>query len=391
MANLCKNTNPDANKKTMPTATEVFSDDLSSNIWETAEFLEMEDDCDEFSLLLDQLNAGSPPVAMNPATAELLATAAFLQREAAPVCPPPDILARTVASAAAGLEQAKTGKSRRWLYSGSLSTAAAVLLVIGLNLVPLTPDKAPSALPPVTAPLHEQAAAPTPNTAPPSLPSSPAPAGDRAAIAAPLPGASVEKSAAPSVAAPSAQATPPTSEVLPPTTPAAIPQSPPAESASEPARSAAVESEQPSLATKVPPMSEKAAVRQKSLLLFDLSHEKVLTRQSQQPIMAAKLSPLTLPGRLPDSITHDDEQGVIRQVYAQGTAAELTITQQRQTAETAEQFSSNELPAAAIDKANIGDPATLNTFTFYHDGQAITLSGHQAPAELAALAAQLTF
>lgn len=112
----------------------------------------MTDKIDELSKALDELNTGRKPKQDDAETSELLEMAALIKKVDFQVRPPQHLLDQTVSRAAAGLTAAKFRRRNAWMYSGMLGTAAAVILVIGLQVMPFLQQISPSELPPEPPP-----------------------------------------------------------------------------------------------------------------------------------------------------------------------------------------------------------------------------------------------
>ena len=94
-----------------------------------------QNEIEELSRSLDELNSGHPPASGDAETAGLLEIAALLKRADLPVSPPPHILTAAVQSAADGIRAARSRRNK-WMYSGLLGAAASLLIFLGLNSLP---------------------------------------------------------------------------------------------------------------------------------------------------------------------------------------------------------------------------------------------------------------
>ena len=311
---------------------------------------------EQLSLLLDKLNAGQAPHCNDSETAKLLLVADMLKKEGGVIPPPQHILDQTVERAMAGIQAGKTGAKRLWWYSGAVSTAAAVILVIGLNLLPswqqqqtpvvISPDSRQEQIAePVATPTPIPASAPIQESTPASEPT---PASIQAPIQAPIP-ASIQ---------PSAQAAAPVAEPRQENT---------AATQSAPAQSAPV----------APPPSAKIA------------EEKRVQSYAKSAALPDKpdLSPLVLPGQSPDQVLYDKEQGLLKQVFFKGTPRELIIIQHQHQAELRVVAEKSHLPDA--DKATRNE-SSRNVVQVIIVGQEVILEGYQSPEELRKLAETLT-
>lgn len=172
----------------------------------------------ELSAAIDAVNRGERPDSQDKELRELAEVALLLKRSG----PPPAAVA-ALADTLSGELAARTKRRRLWMTSGTAGTAAAVLLVIALNLNPAAPTPPPLAIPPTGSVVIE------------AIPSQPAPdtaqteeaplakaevkpqekAEKRATMAsepakAPEPAKQPEKTAEPAVAQVTARETPPT-------------------------------------------------------------------------------------------------------------------------------------------------------------------------------------
>ncbi len=289
------------------------------------------DELETLSLLLDELNAGRQPDCDDPETAELLAVAAFLKQEAGPVCPPQQILDQTVDRALAGLKAAKPHRARIWWFSGTVGVAAAAILVIGLNLLPSWQQQVAVVPPPAAVSVQ-----PAPLQATPANDNTPT--GSPAAAAVPA------------------------EEAKPTDTAAAVERQAPA-NGQEKAKPAAVQA---------PP---------------ELLQPPVESRYMAKSAYAT-LTPLRIPGQVPDLMVVDRENGVLRQIFFKGTPQEVTVVQQLRPRSSG---GTQDRPLRAAKVAVSADkPDHVNTVRVTVADQEVTLEGSQSRQELLKLADSLT-
>lgn len=312
------------------------------------------DEMEELSLLLDELNSGRKPDCENPETAELLAVADLLKKEGGPVCPPQHILDQTVDRALAGIQAGKQKPSRAWWYSGALGTAAAVILVFGLNLLPSWQEQIPVPPPPSAVSQQPNTLQPKPdNEQPPTV--SPAAPTEKSTSADSAPAARQQAPTDEQKKSPPVAKTPPIEPVKPPTT----------------------TNEKSILAEQAPRTSQS-----KSVYLPPAAFPEAA--QSPQPA----ITPLTIPGQKPDLLVIDRENGTVRQVYHKGTPQEITITQRLRPRDSGDAQIKAQSPAAL--QAREDNEAVVNTVQVKIAGQEVTIEGRQSRQELLNLAESLT-
>ena len=285
---------------------------------------------DLLSESIDKLNSGQTPQVEDTETADLLEVAALLQKSGLPTQPPEHILAATVHSAVDGLAQQSSRRRNSWMYSGILGAAAAFLLFIGIHGFPDIQE-----ISPIVSPPPQTASAPVTPEVPP-----------------------------PTVTNPAAEPPPAAKPEVPASQPAHAPASAPKVAApAQPEH--APSSSQPRLYKSVPAPAAKPAV-------------------------SSQLAALVLPGRSPESISHDREAGILKQHFSRGTPQELTITQrgpastESLTTDHGKSAGQAEAYAAKADKA-----MSFNKLVIIWNGQQITLEGPQPLLELTAIAEQI--
>jgi len=295
--------------------------------------------------MLDELNAGRLPECTDAETAELLAVANLIRKESGPIRPPQHILDQTVDRALAGIQASKPKHSHMWWYSGTLGTAAAVILLVGLNLLPSWQQQVllPSVQPAMPQELEV---------------SRPAPADQPAVTSKPL----TDERPSPASTSPYKISQPSAN-----TAPGQIAQS--LASQQQISTSTAVTLPQPDSTSSV---TERIPA-------------EVAPRKSFPKSISLAITPVKLPGQVPELVVTDKEQGTLRQVYFKGTPQELTITQHlRKTGSRSESYQ------LAIDKTAFNKPDGINIVQTTIAGQEVTLEGRQSPKELLKLAASLT-
>lgn len=300
---------------------------------------------------LDKINIGTIPEAEDQELSDLLEVAALLRKSGLNAPPPEHILSAAVDRSVAGLAAQKHSHRRSWMYSGFLGAAAALLIFFGLHGLPSPQEIASVVTPPpqtVTIPPAEktssEAIIPSTDTSVPEQ-STPSPKPDSAVPAESSP------SASPQPSRPKAPATP---------------------SATPPQSSAVAPSRQETLAS--PSMKSAPA-----------------PRSVEQAALPAAHSLLRLPGRTPESVTHDSTAGTVRQVYDQGTAKELIITRRITPSVENNKASRKASPriAAEADSAKSLTFQDSNKVVIFIKGQEVTLEGRQTLQELTELGEKL--
>ena len=296
---------------------------------------------------LDKMNIGIIPEAEDQELSDLLEVAALLRKSGLNAPPPEHILSAAVDRSVAGLAAQKHSHRRSWMYSGFLGAAAALLIFFGLHGLPSPQEIASVVTPPpqtVTIPPAEktrsEAIIPSTDTSVPEQ-STPSPKPDSAVPAESSP------SASPQPSRPKAPATP---------------------SATPPQPSAVAPSRQETLAS--PSMKSAPAPRS---------------------VEQAAHSLLRLPGRTPESVTHDSTAGTVRQVYDQGTVKELIITRRITPSVENNKASRKASPriAAEADSAKSLTFQDSNKVVIFIKGQEVTLEGRQTLQELTELGEKL--
>lgn len=130
------------------------------------------------------------------------------------------------------------------------------------------------------------------------------------------------------------------------------------------------------------PADEKAPPKS-----FSKSMPAQITRSAIKPHSPA-ITPLTMPGQIPDLVVNDKEKGSLTQVYFKGTPEELIITQRLQTGEI--NASQEKFQLQAADKAADNNNAEMNIVKITIFGQDVTLKSRRSPEELRKLAESLT-
>ena len=291
-------------------------------------------------MLLDELNAGRTPECADHATADLLAVAEWARSADFPVRPPQHILDETANRALAGLEAGQPKRTGSWWYSGALGTAAAVLLVIGLQMLPSWKEQAPAML------------APTIAEKPADIP--------RTSVVSEQPPASP-----PVTPAETAPAVKQNSSAPPPTPPS--PSQAPETPAPAPVK------ERVLLAEEAPRTSQAKA--------------SYIAEEAKPPSPDPALTPLKLPGKTPDLVVIDKAKGMLRQIYDKGTPQEIIIVQRLRPTDTASAAPAK-LPSPSAAKAIAGATGTTVVQVTIGD-QEITVEGRRSRQELLLLAESL--
>lgn len=307
-------------------------------------------EAEELSRLLDELNAGRQPGSNHQETTALLAVAALI-KETGPY-PPQHILDETVAQASAGLPVRKPKRFSAWLYSGALGTAAAVLLVISLNLLPSGSPQAPAMPPSVTEP-------------------------EATGVAPEAP----QKQQAPFVARTPASEQPKVADSGQPKPPALAEQAPagvtPGKTGTAPQNRAADQAQPPMLAKRAavnPDQAPKAVEAPSSVKATDNPSVRSSERRNA--------TVFSLPGQNADTIVTDKDGGTVRQVFHSGTPQELIITQRAASAGSA-----RAKKAASAEDTPVKSGVNKITATIH--GQEVTVEGRQTSEELQEIAETL--
>jgi len=334
------------------------------------------DSAEELSRLLDELNAGKEPASNDPETAELLKIAALLRQSDIPASPPPHLLEQTAARAMAGLQAREPKKKRRnnWLYSSALGTAAAVLLAVGLHLLPTSPLKQPPLTPQPIGDDYQPPLVETPLVAaraeqtPAATSSKPSPEARQQITAPPSADPRGTASVAPDapITAPPVQlpvvASPSPNAQQPPTAPPGSPGQPP---------------QQPNSKQSADIAGPESLRLAETRTLFKAA---VIPKNAPQPVI-----PLRWADQKPDIIDNDQVTGTIRQAFHTGTANEIIITQHP----LAKIASVEETPSLTASDAGSRKTGTLNRVTIIRYGQEITIEGQQPREELLKIAESL--
>lgn len=313
------------------------------------------DEIEELSLLLDELNEGLLPQSNNKNTAELLAVADLLKKSTGPVCPPSQILNHIVDQSLTEIQAGKRKKSTKaWWYSGALSTAAAVMLVVGLNLLPGSPTQPTAVLPQVIIePQIPPAAEQSTNTPPSSTQQVP-----------------IQIPKTPEVS-PNARINQPQSVPQNPIPP--VPQIPVPKSIQNPDISKAA----PIIGEQIPAAYQSKSAY--SLAEFD---------KSEMFNASPAFLPLSLPGQVANLIMTDSEKGIIRQIYHQGTAQEIIVTQRllAKSGTSVQKQAQTKVTAGTLKE----QPNLINTVIVTKFGQEIMIEGRQSKQMLEKIAETLT-
>lgn len=283
-------------------------------------------DIENLSQAIDRFNAGLPPASDDTETVTLLATAKLVK--AAHEEPPASIGMLADAIAADVIEQARR-KRRRWLWTGSVGTVAASLLVLALNMAPST------VIPQPGGPLPGNVTLESAQVSPPVAEKT-----DRQGVAA----------------NPDEGAKPPD-----PITP---PKAPPTDRAEGDNRVAKADAREGTPRTAAPSV----------------------VMRSMAAVEPDKSPVLGIPGQKPDQVIRDAATGTIRQVYNAGSDREITVTQRSKGQQAATQAGPG-ITAAAVDK----DKAVTktNSVTVTVKGVEATVEGRLPQAELTKVAESL--
>jgi len=301
---------------------------------------------EELSHLLDKMNSGECPTSTDAETADLLFVAALLKKADLSLEPPPHILEQTLEKVVAALPPSPPRSNKKWLYSSALGTAASILLIVGLHLIPSW-SEVPYVTPPSTIVM------------PPSTTESPI----------------VTQQPVPPQTLPHEQRAVPTIITPPPVVEEKIPAQTTIETVIQP----------PSpTADKAPPkMEEKSALvhQSKSAYRMEVS---ALTEEVPSPLPSA----LLLPGKLPDSTTVDEKNYTVRQVFDKDTPQQITITQRplskKATSDKSQTLTAT-LPTQKAEKT-----ATINKITLTIYDQEVILEGAVSEQELLTIGKSLT-
>jgi len=324
------------------------------------------DDTENLSRLLDEINLGRQPKTTDPETIELLEVATLIKSSSTPVKPPQHLIDQTVMLAMESLPPNKVKRYNKWLYSGALSTAAAILLIIGLHTIPSWQTETltiPSQVSPDISNVPTETSLEKQSLATNSLPTQSVPSEPTQQNKST--NTSLERS-------------------IPTETKKNAPTS---ESKSSPSSS--------SLPTyQAPLISEFAQLK----LTTENSAEDSTPIESMKnaPTYKSKrtaIEPLSLAGRSPDLIVSDTQKGIVRQIYAKDTPQQIIITQQipsppslsdAKVAESTRMYLEKSVPP--LEKAT----KTLNKITVIIQNQKVTLESNLSTEELTKLAESLS-
>lgn len=325
------------------------------------------DELDELSRLLDEINIGHEPQNASLENKELVETAQWIKKAGIMPAPPRQLIEATVDKVLADFTPKPAKRKYPWLYSGALGTAAAVLLVIGLNTSLFSPKQpANLQLPPVETILQAS--------------------NQEAVLDKKEPSSATKTEPQNPVSQPSNAGTAPSQPTTPNTT---IQQTPQKVAASQDIPSAlskipessAVPSESDKSAKKRPPYLAARKIENSEAQPSNTLLMKALTPQ---------LTPLSLPGKQPDSVIIDKDSGAITQVYAKGTPDELILIQETMPDKptTDGQAAATDTPSAA-SKTKTAEQPELRQVSITLDGQKVTMKGRQSESELVKLAHSL--
>ncbi len=298
---------------------------------------------EELSLLLDEINAGRQPECTNPETIELLAVAKFIKTANISISPPKHILDQTVDKALESIQVNR--KSSRWWYSSALSTAVAICLVVLLNLLPSW-QQFQSASPPADSP-------------PPNVRTSK----QKTTLPSPLiPAVTVN------------QSKPATGDK---TTNEQLPKNKPQKS--KPAITQNPTTKMPALVEEVKPHMAEKSVPSKAARLPSKPYPA--TVKSSSPVM----TPLIIPGQIPDFVLTDEKNRVLYQIYHKGTSEEIIIIQQFEERNT----NHNKLKSPALAKSSDNNLKSVNFIQVKIADQNVTIKARKTRQELHKLAESL--
>jgi hypothetical protein len=301
-----------------------------------------DEEAEELSRLLDEIDCRQQPQTNKPEINELLAVAEFIKESKMPVKPPQHIIDQTVDKIMDEAAKHKVKRRHAWLYSGTLSTAAAILLVVGLNLTTIWPTKEQIVNIPSANTLAIQEVAPE----------------QAGAENPPKPGGNFSNNSKET----SIPQTAVNNVPVPDTPPVAVTNPTP------------VNPVPPAVTTKPAPAA-RSIIKQEHLNTEKLQKPMVMSTEAFMPPPVL----LSLPDKKPDSVITDEENGIIRQVYAKGTPQEFIITQQ---ALTLSEHAAKAYSAAAGETNPIKPDDTINKVTTSIYGQQVTIEGRQSKQEL---------
>ncbi len=301
---------------------------------------------EELSHLLDKMNSGECPTSTDKETADLLFVAALLKKADLSVDPPPHILEQTLEKVVATLPPSPHRSNKKWLYSGALGTAASILLIFGLHLIPSW-SEVPYVAPPSTIIM------------PPSTTESPI----------------VTQQPVPPQALPNEHRAVPTIITPPPTVEEKIPAQTKIETVTPPTS--------PTSDKAPPKVEEKSAQVHQSKSAYRME-ASALAEETPSPLP----SPLLLPGKLPDSTIIDEKSHTVRQVFYKDTPQQITITQRLLTKENNSDNSQLLTRTMPIQKVEMA--ATINKITITIYDQEVILEGSISEQELLTIGKSLS-
>ncbi len=311
---------------------------------------------EELSRLLDSINSGEYPESDHKETADLLAIATLIKKAAMPVRPPQHIMEQILEQVITPPNRPK--KFKTWFHPGVLGAVASLMLLVGLNLLhPWSKELPVTPAPILNTELREI------TQEKPSEEKSPAT----------TPGAAQSASKATTERPEAADKNTPATTTPPAKTPAGVTPPQPSEQ-----------------------MNQADTVEKKAAIIAEQSPNRYLPKSSsdRQRLRIAmthptdppsETAPLFLPGKVPDSISIDKENGLVRQVYNKDTPQEIIITQHARPLKNTKPSFNTLLPIDMKDEKAVG----INKVTLVIKNQEVTVEGRLSCQELQKLAESL--
>lgn len=310
---------------------------------------------EQLSRCIDKMNSSQDYQVNERQTAELLAVAELVKKTAPVVAVPDAMVQQTIDILAGELKAQHTNKRRKWLYSGSIGTAAAVLLVTTLQLYNFTPKQPETYQPQLEGTVIIEKVAQVPSQTEQQI------AQTETAVP-PTDVMKIANSETDKVTKPAAQADVSHSQ--------AAPAKPITEQKSAAITSADVQSKQAPRA---------AMARMESSTTDSVALKKAQPDHPKEAMVA-------LAGRQARSVEVDKASGTIRQVYDMDQAGEVTVIQKN----TSPAAAAAEKPSVMSRSVAQADEETkLNKVTVTVDGKEVTVEGKMPKEELLKLAENL--
>lgn len=312
---------------------------------------------DQLSRCIDKMNNSQSYQGNERQTAELMEVAELVKKTAPVDAMPSAMVQQTVDILAGELKAQHTNKRRKWLYSGSIGTAAAVLLVTALQLYNITPEQPESYQPQLEGTVLIEKVAQVPSQTEQQI----------AKTDTAVPPTEVMKIADGGTDTGTKQAA----------------QADVSHSRSVPVKPIA---EQKSAANTGADAQTKQTPRVAMARIDSSNADSPSLKKAQTA--EPKVAMIALAGRQARSVEVDKASGTIRQVYDMDQAGEVTVTQKNIASDAA---ATSEKPAALMSRSVVqANEATKdNQVTVTVAGKEVTVEGKMPKEELLKLAENL--